>query len=202
MILVCETNANLAVNLTSILDLSASSNLNISNRKPEKINNDKLFHEESKILRKKLRNLSNQKHRDSEPQPSLWWITKTIQTYNTEKEGTARLKSAQCNWRIHRLLENPKQTELSIQHENEWVNHFSNLYGPTRKNKQQKPDQIHILESTIQDYQNPLDYPITLNELQDKIQTLQPKKSCGVGVLNEMIKYTDHKFQLAILKLL
>ena len=61
---------------------------------------------------------------------------------------------------------------------------------------------MQILESTIKDYENPLDSPITLNELQDKIQTLQPKKACGVdGILNEMIKYTDHKFQLAILKL-
>ena len=61
---------------------------------------------------------------------------------------------------------------------------------------------IQILESTIKDYQNPLDSPITLNELQDKIKTLQPKKAYGVdGILNEMIKYTDNKFQLAILKL-
>jgi hypothetical protein len=42
--------------------------------------------------------------------------------------------------------------------------------------------QIQILESTIKDYQKPLDSPITLNELQDKIQILQPKKACGVDV--------------------
>ena len=36
----------------------------------------------------------------------------------------------------------------------------------------------------------------------EKLCTLQPKKSCGAdGILNEMIKYTDHKFKLAILKL-
>jgi hypothetical protein len=59
-------------------------------------------------------------------------------------------------------------------------------------------DQIQIFESTIRDCQNPLDSPITLNELQDKTQTLQPKKACGVdGILNEFIKYTHHKFQLA-----
>jgi hypothetical protein len=40
-------------------------------------------------------------------------------------------------------------------------------------------------KSTIKDDQNPLDSSIPLNELQDKIQTLQPKKACGVdGVLN------------------
>jgi hypothetical protein len=34
------------------------------------------------------------------------------------------------------------------------------------------------------------------------MQTLQPKKAYGVnGILNGIIKYTDHRFQLAILKL-
>ena len=34
------------------------------------------------------------------------------------------------------------------------------------------------------------------------MQTLQPKKACGVdGILKEMIKQTDHKFQLATIKL-
>ena len=82
--------------------------------------------------------------------------------------------------------------------------HFSNMFVSITKNKQQKHihDQIQIFKSTFKDYQNPLDSPITLNELQDKIKTLQPKKACGIdGILNEIIKYTDHKFQLAILKL-
>jgi hypothetical protein len=43
---------------------------------------------------------------------------------------------------------------------------------------------------------------ITEEELLEKLCTLQPKKACGAdGILNEMIKYTDHKFKLAILKL-
>ena len=112
---------------------------------------------------------------------------------------------------------NQQHEELSTQNGDVWVNHFSNLFGCYNKEQKHLQDQIQILESTIKDHQNPLDSrthwipehtgfqntldsPITLNELQDKIKTLQPKKACGVdGILNEMIKYTDHKFQLPIL---
>ena len=85
------------------------------------------------------------------------------------------------------------------------MNHFSNLFGPIVKNKEQThiQDKLQTLELVIKDNQNPLDSPITLKELQDKISSLKLKKACGVeGILNEMIKYTDLKFQLAILKLL
>ena len=64
--------------------------------------------------------------------------------------------------------ENKQQhEELSVQNGDVWVNHFSNMFGPITKNKQQKHihDQIQILESTIKIYQNPLDSPITLNVL-------------------------------------
>ena len=75
--------------------------------------------------------------------------------------------------------ENKQQhEELSIQNGDVRINRFSNLSGSITKNKQLKNihDQIQILESTIKDYQNPLDYPITLNKLLDKIQTIQHKK--------------------------
>jgi uncharacterized protein YaaR (DUF327 family) len=60
------------------------------------------------------------------------------------------------------------------------VNHFSNLFGSITKNKEQKHiyDQIQILESTIKDYQNPLDSPNTLNELQDKNSPTQKGLWC------------------------
>ena len=82
------------------------------------------------------------------------------------------------------------------------MNHFSNLFGPIVKNKEQThiQDKLQTLESVIKYDQNS---PITLKELQDKISSLKLKKACGVdGILNKMIKYTDLKFQLAILKLL
>ena len=54
--------------LNSIFNLSASlANLNISSRQTKKMNkNDNWFDEECKNLIKKLRDLSNQKHRDPE----------------------------------------------------------------------------------------------------------------------------------------
>ena len=54
----------------------------------------------------------------------------------------------------------------------------------------------------IKDYQTPLDYPITELELEAKLKVLQNKKACGPdGILNEMIKYTNRKCKLAILKI-
>ncbi len=60
---------------------------------------------------------------------------------------------------------------------------------------------IHI-EHTISKIPNPLDYPITENELIDKIQARKNKKASGLdGILNEMLKNTEHKLRLALLKL-
>lgn len=85
-----------------------------------------------------------------------------------------------------------------------WINHFSNVFGPIEQNTEQKPiqDKLHKLETTIKDYQNPLDFPVAIKELQDKIKSQETKKAYSVdGILNEIIKFTDFKFQLAILKL-
>ena len=94
--------------------------------------------------------------------------------------------------------------ELPIQNGDIWINHFSKLFMYIDKNPEQKHihDELQLFESEIKNDQNPLDFSITLNELQDKIQNLKPNKACGVdGILNEMIKFTDYKFKLAILKL-
>ena len=80
---------------------------------------------------------------------------------------------------------------------------LQSLWPHCKEQRTNMQDKLQTLESVIKDYQNPLDSPITLKELQDKISSLKLKKACGVDdILNEMIKYTDLKFQLAILKLL
>ncbi len=56
---------------------------------------------------------------------------------------------------------------------------------------------IHI-EHSIGKCQNPLDYPITENELIDKIQALKNKKASGP---DGILKNTEHKLRLALLKL-
>jgi len=88
-------------------------------------------------------------------------------------------------------LEHTKQIlpsqELAIHNGDVWINHFSNLFKNVNKNQEQNTvyDKLTVLESTIRDYQNPLDTPMTLTKLLDKIPNLKLQKACGVdGLLN------------------
>ncbi len=57
-------------------------------------------------------------------------------------------------------------------------------------------------ERVIKDYQNPLDFPITQQELRKKLLALKGRKAFGSdGILNEFLKHCSEKCQLAILKL-
>lgn len=205
--------------LNNIFDLTASlSKLKASNRKTRKNNNihDKWYDNDCKNLRRQLRDLSNLKHRDPDNQDTRLQYGETLKHYkNTiRKKKYQHIKnqlqdieeSIKTNnfWENWNKLNKERHEELHIQNGDLWVNHFSSLFGPIQNNEQQNhiQDKLQCLESTIKDYQNPLDSPITLQELQDKIKTLKPKKACGAdGIPNEMIKSTDPKFQLAILKL-
>ena len=61
---------------------------------------------------------------------------------------------------------------------------------------------LNGLEQAMKDNQNPLDSPITDQELYKKHQAFKFKKACRPdGILNEMLKVPSAKFQLAILKL-
>uniref|UniRef100_A0A671U6T8 ribonuclease H n=1 Tax=Sparus aurata TaxID=8175 RepID=A0A671U6T8_SPAAU len=84
------------------------------------------------------------------------------------------------------------------------MNYFTELYSNFAKNSDQNKThaKYKTLELVIKDNQNPLDASITEQELTESIQSLKAKKACGVdSILNEMIKYSDHKLKLAILKL-
>ena len=82
--------------------------------------------------------------------------------------------------------------------------HYSELHSNLARNcDQNKTHAIwKTLELVIKDNQNPLDASITEQELTESIQSLKAKKARGVdSILNEIIKYSDHKLKLAILKL-
>ena len=78
------------------------------------------------------------------------------------------------------------------------------MYSSITQNSAQNEllNKLRTLESVVKDSQSPLDYQITEEELLAKIQALQPRKASGPdGILNEMMKFSDHKFNIAILKL-
>ncbi len=80
-----------------------------------------------------------------------------------------------------------------------WKSVQNNWNNPARNEIKTK---LEILKEKIKDNQNPLDFPITENELTDRLHALKPNKACGIdGILNEMIKYTNDKFKTAITKL-
>ena len=206
-------------NLNNIFDLTASlANLKPSTRKTRRQDNtDNWFDNDCKNLRTRLRNLSNQKHREPDNQDTRIRYTETLKQYkntvrkkrnqHTRNQLQSIEDSIKTNnfWENWNKLNKQKQDELPIQDGDTWVNHFSKLFCPIEENNEQKQiqDKLKNLETVIKDYQNPLDFPITLNELEDKIKILKPNKACGTdGILNEMIKNTDSKFKLAILKLL
>ncbi len=86
-----------------------------------------------------------------------------------------------------------------------WKTNFQELYSPTEiqnSNQNETINKLDNLERSIKGNQNPLDFPITMRELEDKLRVLEPKKACGVdSILNEMLKHTDQRFKLAMLKL-
>lgn len=160
--------------------------------------------------------MSNQKHRQPDnPELRLqYWETLRVyrKTLRTKKEQHVRHQlqiieeSIDSNdfWKKWHSFSKPQKEELAIQNGDIWKNHFESLYTAVPLNSAQNNllNKLQILESVIKDNQNPLDYQITEAELLAKIQALQPKKASGPdGILNEMLKFDDHKFNIAILKL-
>ncbi len=85
-------------------------------------------------------------------------------------------------WEKWKLLYKPNQEILAIQDGETWKTHFQELYSPTEiqnSNQNETINKLDNLERSIKGNQNPLDFPITLNELEDKLRVLEPKKACG-----------------------
>ena len=101
---------------------------------------------------------------------------------------------------------NIKQQTLPIQNGDIWRAHFENLYKDIPIN-QINSDQciiqenLQTLEETFTN-QNPLDFPITWEELTTQTQSLQLRKAGGPdSIKNEMLKCSSPEMQRAVLKL-
>ena len=101
---------------------------------------------------------------------------------------------------------NIKQQTLPIQNGDIWRAHFENLYKDIPIN-QINSDQciiqenLQTLEETFTN-QNPLDFPITWEELTTQTKSLQLRKACGPdSIKNEMLKCSTPEMQGAVLKL-
>ena len=96
---------------------------------------------------------------------------------------------------------------LAIRDCDTWKSHFENLYKEISPNilklEQSKiKEKLQILESTIKTNQNPLDYQISMKELEDQIKKLKSRKACGHdSIRTEMLKHSTPELQLALLKL-
>ena len=178
--------------------------------------NEKWFDRDCKAIRKNVRLLSNQKHRrPNDPGLRLNYFNELKKYKNTLRKKREQFTQNQLKkieesidsnnfWKNWNTLNKKKHEELAIQDGEIWKSHFENLYSKCGRN----PEQTEIyqkmidMENTINEYQNPLDYPITDTELTEKLQGLQPKKACGPdGILNEMLTNISHNLRLAILKL-
>ncbi|KAI4889447.1 hypothetical protein NFI96_002246 [Prochilodus magdalenae] len=194
------------------------SQLKLLRNKPKTPRDDKWFDSECQKIRNKLRNLSNQKHRDPNNADLRLQYCETLRHY----KRTLRIKKAQHThtqltlieesintnrfWEHWNTLNKSKSEELVIQDGDIWTTHFKSLYNQVPNNT--TPEQTNItaklkaLERAVKEFQNPLDSSITEQELTHNISKLKPKKASGPdGILPEMIRNTSRKFQSAILKL-
>ncbi len=104
-------------------------------------------------------------------------------------------------------LSTTKPQDLPKQDVNIWTKHFENLYKeiPTKQlinNSDQIKQSLQTYENTIKNNQNPLDFPITHEELMKKIKSQKCKKYCGPdNILGEMLQHSTPELQIAVLKL-
>ena len=182
--------------------VAQQSNLPFLKQNPKKVKQEKWYDSECKNIRKLLRQLSNQKHRDPENQDLRFHYSDTLkqykQTLRTKKEQHHKKQvnlieesinsNSFCDhWKI--LNKSNNNNNIAIQDGDIWIKHFKDLYQTTSNTPEQdqKQEKLNQLETIIKDYQN-LDYEITKKELDKKFKTLKCRKACGPdSIVNEML---------------
>ena len=186
-------------------------------RKPVKRQNrEKWFDQDCKNIRKDLRKLANEKHR----QPNnldlrtryYEMLSKYKHTIRKKKQNYTHKKLDDIEnainqnqfWDMYNNFNTKQAQALPIQNGDIWRAHFENLYKDIPINSDQNTinEKLRALEETIKDNQNPLDFAITLEELITQTKSLKAKKACGPdSIRNEMLKCSTPEMQGAVLKL-
>ena len=189
-------------------------------RKPIKgQNTEKWFDQECKTIRKDLRKIANEKHRQPK-NPALRTryndiLNKYKSTIRKKKNMYAQMKLEDIEnainqnqfWDMWNNFNANKTQALPIQNGDIWRAHFENLYKDIPINQMNSDqciikEKLQILEKTIKDNQNPIDFPITWEELIQQTKYLKPRKACGPDrISNEMLKCSTPEMQGAMLKL-
>ncbi len=93
-------------------------------------------------------------------------------------------------------LSTTKPQDLPIQDGDIWTKHVENLMTIIIWSSKIYKDK------TIKNNQNPLDFPITHEELTNKLKSQKCRKSCGPdSILGEMLKHSTPALQTAMLRL-
>ncbi len=204
--------------INDIFDQTASlSNLNKSkHRGSNKSTDEKWFDSGCRCLRKALRKLSNEQHRQPDNYElrlryweSLKLYRKTLSTKKKQHEQHLLEEieeSIDSNnfWKKWHSFKKSNKEQLAIQNGEIWKKHFENLYSAVTLDSAQNNllNKSEALELVVKDNQKPLDHIISEEELLTKIQALQPRKASGPDhILNEMLQFSSHKIRTAILKL-
>ncbi len=180
---------------------------------------EKWFDSDCKTLRKQLRKLSNLKHKEpynadirTEYCSKLKQYKDTIRA-KKQHHLTKSLQEIEHSvnhnqfWDMWNNLSTTKPQDLPIQDGDIWTKHFENLYKeiPPKQlinNSDRIKHSLQTYEDTIKNNQNPLDFPITHEELTNKLKSQKCKKSCGPdSILSEMLKHSTPELQTAVLKL-
>ncbi|XP_073434091.1 uncharacterized protein [Dendrobates tinctorius] len=198
--------------------LSDLKKVNYKRPKEKQING--WFDRECKAVWNTLKTASNKKHRD----PSHPGLRETYESIQRQYKTILRRKkhnyiSTKLNQLQDALQDNSlwelwnhmgtkdKENNIHIQNGNIWLQYFRNLYKDIPKEEVSQEQEsimakLKTMEEKVKNVQNPVDTPITLQEVPERISSIRCRKAGGLdGILPEMLKYSPPEIQAAMVKL-
>ena len=176
-----EKSFNLAVQKVNNIFYKAAKKAGLRKKKGvsiKKQNNEKWFDTECKRIWKEFRNLSNQKHRHPRNTDLQYFtslkrykeiIKRKKQHYNSKLLHEIK-ESINKNefWSMWKNLSIKETKEIPIQNGNIWTEHFKKVNSEIKfidTNQNQIKEKLQNFGVKFKDNQNPLDFPISSEEL-------------------------------------